>query len=535
MKSHPPVEDSYAVLRLPPPGELPDVTAAAALGYPDLLNAAVELVDRNLDAGRGSRVAIRDDFENVTYADLAHRVAQRAHLLQGAGVVKGNRVLLRIPNNADLVSWWLAVLRVGALAVTTAPLLRSRELRDIAEIARPSIAVVDSRLAVEWEGIGAERPRTWLVGPEAPDDLTASLDSQPGTHQATVTAATDLAILAFTSGTTGRPKATMHFHRDLMAIADCYAAEVLQPDEDDVFIGSPPLAFTFGLGALVIFPFRFGGSTVLLESPTPQRLLEAVECHRATRLFTAPTAYRVMAATATSDLTSSLRTCVAAGETLPAVTLERWRSATGLEILDGIGSTEMLHIFLSARVGDVRPGSVGRPVRGYRVQVVDDEVLEVPPGQIGRLAVKGPTGCRYMDDVRQTNYVRDGWNLTGDLFSMSPDGYFSFEGRADDMIVSSGYNIGATEVEAVLLGHHAVSEAAVVGMPDDERGQVVTAFIVLTEGAEGTEALLRELQDYVKAEIAPYKYPRTVHFVDRLPKTATGKLQRFVLREQHAV
>ena len=529
------VADGFAIERLPAAGMLPDVSAAEGLGYPERLNAVAELLDRHVIEGRGGRVAIYDDFGILTYGELARGVAQRANLLESAGVVQGSRVLLRIPNNSELVSWWLAILRIGALAVTTAPLLRARELRDIVDIARPCLAIVDARLATEWNGVVEGRPETWLVGPDATSRTADAVAAQPDSHEAADTMATDLALLAFTSGTTGRPKATMHFHRDLLAIADCYAADVLQPDESDVFIGTPPLAFTFGLGALVVFPFRVGASTVLMESPAPDRLLANIRERRATRLFTAPTAYRVMAANADPAHVASLRTCVAAGETLPPPTLERWREATGLDILDGIGSTEMLHIFISARAGDVRPGSVGRPVRGYQAKIVDDDMLEVAPGTAGRLAVKGPTGCRYMDDPRQANYVKEGWNLTGDLFVMSPDGYFSFAGRADDMIVSSGYNIGATEVEAVLLGHHAVREVAVVGTPDEERGQIVTAFIVLAEGIEGSQDLVHELQDYVKAEIAPYKYPRAVMFVDELPKTATGKLQRFVLREQHAV
>ena len=529
------VADRFAVDRLPGPQTLPDVRAADDLGYPTRLNAVTELLDRHIVDGRGGRVAVYDDHGILTYGELARAVAQRANLLEAAGVVKGSRVLLRIPNNGELVSWWLATLRIGALAVTTAPLLRARELRDIVEIARPGLAVVDARLAAEWNRLVPDRPETWLVGPEATSRTADAIARQPVEHDAADTDATDLALLAFTSGTTGKPKATMHFHRDLLAIADCYAAEVLRPDATDVFIGTPPLAFTFGLGALVVFPFRFGASTVLLETPAPDRLLEAIRERRATRLFTAPTAYRVMAEGATPEQVASLRSCVAAGETLPPATLERWRAATGLDILDGIGSTEMLHIFISAREGEVRPGSVGRPVRGYEARIVDDDMREVDAGTPGRLAVKGPTGCRYMDDPRQANYVRDGWNLTGDLFTMSPDGYFSFAGRSDDMIVSSGYNIGATEVEAVLLGHRAVREVAVVGTPDEERGQVVTAYVVLADGLDGSDGLVRELQEHVKAEIAPYKYPRSVLFVDELPKTATGKLQRFVLREQHAV
>lgn len=535
MSSEISIEDTFARDRLPSPADWPDLTAADAVHYADRLNVAVELVDANLEAGRADRLALVGDGGPLTYGELARAVARRANFLEAGGVLKGSRVLLRSPNNAELVCWWLAVLRIGALAVTTAPLLRAKELTDITAIAQPGFALVDVRLAGEWERVDADSVTTWAIDPRDVAGVDKLLAGHSDEHVACDTAATDLALLAFTSGSTGIPKATMHFHRDLLAIADHYAADVLAPTEDDVFIGSPPLAFTFGLGALVIFPLRFGATGVLLEISGPDALLEGIQRHGATRLFTAPTAYRAMAAAASQAGTRSLRTCVSAGETLPPDTLRRWLDATGHTILDGIGSTEMLHIFVSARPGDVLPGSAGLPVRGYIARIVDEDMNEVPPGVPGRLAVKGPTGCRYMGDPRQSDYVRQGWNLTGDIFSMSEDGHFMFQARSDDMILSAGYNITAAEVEGALLTHAAVREAAVVGAPDPHRGQIVSAYVVLAEGGDRPAELVKQLQEHVKAEIAPYKYPRAITFVDELPKTPTGKIQRFRLKDDDAV
>jgi 2-aminobenzoate-CoA ligase len=362
--------------------------------------------------------------------------------------------------------------------------------------------------------------------------LETMMAGRPDKFDAVETAADDVAMIAFTSGTTGQPKGTMHFHRDVLASCDCFPPHVLRADPDDIFCGSPPLAFTFGLGGLLLFPLRIGASTLLLENASPPNLLEGIARERATVCFTAPTAYRAMAADPRVRDLSSLRKCVSAGETLPAATFEAWEAATGVRIIDGIGSTELLHIFISSPEDECRPGSTGRVVPGYHAKLVDDDGNDVPAGGIGRLAVRGPTGCRYLDDVeRQKTYVQDGWNLTGDAYRIDDDGYFWYQARADDMIISSGYNIAGPEVENVLLEHECVQECGVIGVPDEERGHIVAAFVVLRPGCEPGRERVEELQAFVKASIAPYKYPRRIEFVSELPRTNTGKLQRFRLRE----
>ena len=530
-----PIEDTFAKDRLPSASESPDLSAVTRLDYPDALNVAVALIDVHLSAGRGDAIAILGDGGPLTYAELSAAMCRRANTLQAGGVAKGARVLLRSPNNAELVAWWLAIVRIGAIPVTTAPLLRAVELADVTRLAKPTLAIVDARLAEEWYRLDPQGVETWLVGEGSDGQVAERVAAQCDLNDPSLTQSDDVALIAFTSGSTGGPKATAHFHRDILAIADCYARDVLDPQPDDVFIGSPPLGFTFGLGSLVIFPFRVGAATVMLEAAGPDQLLAAIPQFGATRLFTAPTAYRAMLETVTPKIVETLRSCVSAGEALPASTLLRWRDRTGLNILDGIGSTELLHIFISARPDDVRPGSTGTPVRGYHAMIVDEDMNELPPGTVGRLAVKGPTGCRYLDDPRQAIYVQDGWNVTGDLFVMSPDGHFAFHGRSDDMIISAGYNIGSGEVEQAILIHPSVREVAVVGLADEDRGQVVAAFIVLAAHAEPSEELATAIQNHVKVTIAPFKYPRRVHFVSELPKTPTGKIQRFRLRHEPSV
>lgn len=513
---------------LPPVDQWPDLSAIEELGYPLELNVVAELLDRHLPE-HAEQIAVISDSAAHTYGDLARAVGRRANLMRASGVKPGDAVLLRIPNNVELVCWWLAILRIGAVAVTTAPLLRAKELDEICHVSQPRLAIVDSRLESDWRSAdpGLE---TWWIGPEAPDDVSEKLDVQSDACAVEQTAADDIAILAFTSGSTGGAKATIHFHRDLLAIADTYAADVLQPTPDDVFIGSPPLAFTFGLGALVIFPLRFGATSVLLETPGPDALLGAIAEHGATLLFTAPTAYRTMCGRISQHDLRTLRACVSAGEALPPQTFELWRDTTGIDILDGIGSTEMLHIFISARPGSTLPGEVGSPVRGYEARIVDEHGLPVPQGTIGRLAVRGPTGCRYLNDSRQMQYVQGGWNITGDLFEMTDRGTFVYRGRSDDMIITSGYNVSAVDVEQALMLHPAVREAAVIGRPDADRGQIVSAYVVPMEQFMPSEALALELQNHVKQVIAPFKYPRSIEFVPSLPKTPTGKLQRHRLK-----
>jgi 2-aminobenzoate-CoA ligase len=455
-------------------------------------------------------------------------------LTRDLGLVPGNRVLLRGPNSPMMVATYFAVIKAGGVVVATMPLLRAKEIAYPLTKAKIGLALCDHRLADEMEKARAQAPtleRIVYWGGESADGLEA-LMAKPGYENFTAcaTAADDVCLIAFTSGTTGEPKGTMHFHRDMLATCDSYGRHVLRANGEDRFIGSPPLAFTFGLGGLVLFPMRVGAASILIEKTTPDDLLAAIEKHRATVCFTAPTAYRAMLTKLAQHDISSLRKCVSAGEALPKATFDAWFEATGMKILDGIGATEMLHIFIGSPEEEIRPGATGKPVPGYEARVVDEHGNEVAPGTIGRLAVRGPTGCRYLADQRQGQYVQNGWNVTGDTYVMDADGYFWYQARSDDMIVSSGYNIAGPEVEAALLAHPAVAECGVVGAPDEERGQIVKAYVVLRPGYAGDAAATKLLQEHVKATIAPYKYPRAIEYVSALPRTQTGKLQRFELR-----
>ncbi len=529
-------EDSFARARLPPAEEWPDLLLDG-FEYPDWMNAAVELTDRMVERGFGDRVALVGNGRSRTYGELAAWTSRLAHALRdGYGVRPGHRVLIRSANTPAMVACWLAATKAGAVVVNTMPMLRAGELAQVVNKAEVSLALCDTRLMDDLVACAKDSQFLKAVlGFDGTASHDAELDraalGQPDRFEPPPVGRDDVALLGFTSGTTGEPKATMHFHRDLLAIADGYAREVLGVTPDDVFVGSPPLAFTFGLGGLAVFPLRFGASAVLLEQATPPNLVEIIERHGATICFTAPTAYRAMLRAMEEGANlSSLRAAVSAGETLPAPVHEEWMARTGKPLLDGIGATELLHIFITNRLGDSLPGCTGRPVGGYEARIVDEGLRELPRGEVGRLAVRGPTGCRYMADPRQRAYVQGGWNLTGDSFWQDEEGRFRFAARSDDMIVSSGYNIAGPEVEAALLSHPAVLECAVIGRPDEERGQVVEAHVVLAPGHEAGELMVRELQDYAKREIAPYKYPRRVVFAAALPKTATGKIQRFRLR-----
>jgi len=529
--------DTFARDSLPPPEAWPEfVFDLPELRYPERMNCATELLDRAIVRGWGGRTAIRaPDGLHWTYAELDTIANRIAHVLvDDLGFVPGNRVLLRAPNNPMHAACWFAVMKAGGIAVGSMPLLRARELTDIVTKAAITHALCDARLVAELEAARPNCPTLTsiaLFGTSAADGIDARLAGKPASFTAIDTAADDVALIAFTSGTTGKPKGTMHFHRDLIAICDCFPRSTLRAVPDDLFTGSPPLAFTFGLGGLLLFPLRIGAGTLLVERTPPEELLPAIAKHRVTVLFTAPTSYRAMAPEAARHDLSSLRKCVSAGEALPAATRQLWKDASGIEIIDGIGSTELLHIFIAHDEAHARPGATGTPIPGYRACVMDDVGRPLPPGQVGRLAVKGPTGCRYLADDRQANYVKDGWNYTGDAYHVDDDGYFVFHARTDDMIISAGYNIGGPEVESALLLHPAVAECAVVGSPDDLRGEIVKAFVVLRPGFAGGEAMARTLQDHVKQTIAPYKYPRAVEFVSTLPRTETGKLQRFRLRQ----
>ncbi|MBL9056142.1 MAG: AMP-binding protein [Rhodobacteraceae bacterium] len=529
-------KDTFTRDRLPAAADWPEIRLAG-FDYPEWLNAAVELTDGMVAKGFGDHVALIGNGRSRTYKELTDWSNRIAHaLVEDYGVKPGNRVLIRSANNPAMVACWLAATKAGAVVVNTMPMLRAGELAQIVDKAEISHALCDTRLMEEL--ITCERGSAHLktvVGFDGTANHDAELDRvalrKPVRFDPPPVGRDDVALLGFTSGTTGEPKATMHFHRDLLIIADGYAREVLQVTPEDVFVGSPPLAFTFGLGGLAVFPLRFGAAAALLEQASPPNMIQIIQEHRATVCFTAPTAYRVMlkAMDEGADL-SSLRAAVSAGETLPAPVYEEWQAKTGKPMLDGIGATEMLHIFLTNRFDDHRPGCTGRPVTGYEARIVGPDMAELPRGEVGRLAVRGPTGCRYMADARQRVYVRDGWNLTGDSFWQDEEGRFHFAARSDDMIISAGYNIAGPEVEAALLSHPAVLECAVIGAADEDRGQIVEAHVVLAPGHEGDRLMVKLLQDHVKAVIAPYKYPRRVIFTEALPKTQTGKIQRFRLR-----
>jgi len=508
-------------------------------GYPEYINIGVELTDKMVENGFGDRTALIGNGRLRSYKELTDWTNRLARVLvEDYGLKPGNRVLIRSANNPAMVACWLAATKAGAVVVNTMPMLRAGELTQIVDKAQVSLALCDTRLMDEMV-ICAKNSAflTSVIGFDGTANHDAELDraalNKPVTFAAVETGRDDVALLGFTSGTTGNPKATMHFHRDILAIADGYAREILGVTPEDVFVGSPPLAFTFGLGGLAVFPLRFGATAVLLEAATPPNMIEIIEKHRATICFTAPTAYRVMLAAMEvgADL-SSLRAAVSAGETLPEPVYRDWIAKTGKPMLDGIGATEMLHIFISNRFDDHRPACTGKPVAGYEAKIVGPDGAELPYGEVERLAVHGPTGCRYLNDDRQRDYVLDGWNLTGDSFSMDADGYLYFAARSDDMIISAGYNIAGPEVEAALLAHEDVAECGVIAAPDEARGAIVEAHVVLKDGVEGSPAQAKLLQDFVKARIAPYKYPRRVLFIEELPKTQTGKIQRFRLRKQ---
>lgn len=530
--------DTFARDNLPPQNQWPEFLLDG-FDYPDHINVGVELTDKMVEKGFGDHTALIGNGRRRTYKELSDWTNRLAHaLVEDLGVKPGNRVLIRSANNPAMVACWLAATKAGAVVVNTMPMLRAGELAKIVDKAEIEFALCDTRLMDEM--VACAKTSSYLkkvIGFDGTSNHDAELDRLALTKSvrfdAVNTGRDDVALLGFTSGSTGSPKATMHFHRDILIIADGYAKEVLGVTPDDVFVGSPPLAFTFGLGGLAVFPLRFGAAATLLENASPPNMIEIIQTYKATVCFTAPTAYRVMlqAMEEGADL-SSLRAAVSAGETLPAPVYDAWMAKTGKPMLDGIGATEMLHIFVSNRFDDHKPACTGKPVSGYEVKIVGQDGEPVARGEVGRLAVRGPTGCRYLADERQKNYVIDGWNITGDSFSMSEDGHLHFAARNDDMIISAGYNIAGPEVEAALLAHDVVLECAVIGVPDPDRGSIVQAHIVLAEGHEPTDELTKALQDHVKAVIAPYKYPRSIIFADTLPKTATGKVQRFRLREE---
>jgi len=536
--------DTFARDNLPPQEQWPVLLLDHPdVAYPKRCNCATELLDGTIAAGHGDRTAIwselGDQPHGTTYRELREIVDRWAHVLvEDMALVPGNRVLLRGPNTLQMAAAFLASLKAGLVVVPTMPLLRAKELKQIIDKAQIHAALCDARLIDELdrccdedsEFFCAELNDVRVFHSDAPGSVESLARAKPTQFTACDTAADDVCLIAFTSGTTGAPKGCMHFHRDVLAMCDLFPRHILEPGATDVFCGTPPLAFTFGLGGLLCFPMRVGASTVLIEKLTPETLLRTVERFHATTMFTAPTFYRQMAPLVPRFDIASLKKTVSAGEALPDSTRALWRQATGIEMIDGIGGTEMIHIFISSAGHDVRPHAIGKAVPGYVIDVVDEGMHPVPPGTVGKLAVRGPTGCRYLADERQKKFVRDGWNLPGDAVYVDADGYVFYQARADDMIVSAGYNISGPEVESVLMQHEAVAECGVIGAPDDERGQIVKAFVVVKPGYGADDALVEQLQSFVKQTVAPYKYPRVIVFIDALPRTETGKLKRFALR-----
>ncbi|MEU5850800.1 AMP-binding protein [Saccharopolyspora shandongensis] len=525
--------DTFCRDNLPPREQWPQFRFdLPGLAYPDRLNCAEVLLDDAVVKWGPDRPCLVTPTERWTYGELQRRADQVAQVLaEDFGLQPGNRVLLRGPNNPWLVASWFGVLKAGCVAVTTMPLLRSGEIGQLIELTRPALALCDHRFAAELRD-ATPGVAIAMSGVDADGSLDRRCAAKTGEFTAVQTAADDVALLAPTSGTTGKPKATMHFHRDVLANADTFAEHVLKPDADDVFTGTPPLGFTFGLGGLVVFPMRVGASSLLLEKAGPDELAKAIAEHGVTVLFTAPTAYKaLLSADRGADL-ATLRRCVSAGEHLPKEVWEAFHARTGIKIINGIGGTELLHIFISAADDDIRPGATGKAVPGFEAAVLDDDGEPVPDGSVGRLAVRGPTGCRYLNDSRQQQYVQHGWNITGDTYVRDGDGYFWYQARNDDMIISAGYNIAGPEVEEALLAHPDVVETGVVASPDEQRGAIVKAYVVLRDGLVGDADKAAELQDFVKQRIAPYKYPRAIEFLEALPRTSNGKLQRFVLRER---
>lgn len=524
--------DRFVHDRMPAAADLPQMLyELPELQFPGRLNAIVELLDRHVAGGHGERALLRDARGVLTYAQVLDRVNQTARvLIEDFGLVTGNRVLLRGGNSIDMAIGWLATVKAGLIAVATMPLLRARELTAVIQKGEISFALCARPLLDELTA--AQRDCPMLKTILSFDDLNARAASKSTDCPAAETDGDDVALMAFTSGTTGTPKAALHTHRDLLAACEAWPRHVLHATPEDIVIGSPPLAFTFGLGGLLVFPMWAGASVYFADGAyTPESMVETIRSVGATICYTAPTFYRRMAAFAERTKLPTLRICVSAGEALPDATRQLWKQASGIEMLDGIGATEMFHIFISSRPEDVRRGAIGTVVLGYRAQVVDESGQPLPPGTVGKLAVVGPTGCKYLDEPRQKRYVVNGWNYPGDSFMMDADGYFYYQARDDDMIITAGYNVAGPEVENCLALHEAVAECAVIGKADEERGMLVKAYVVLKDVAAGNDAMRVELQDFVKANLAPYKYPRQIEFVTSLPRTETGKLQRHRLRE----
>ncbi len=528
-------DDNFAQKNLPDLELQPEYICTNLIQFQqaELLNCVHRLLDYHIENGNGNAVCIRTFTETWSYKDLYEKANQIAHVLvDDLGLISGNRVLLRSANNPMMVACWFAVLKAGGIVVATMPLLRSKEITTIIDCAEIKFAICDSELEEEMKLVQSDFLKKTIYYKNATETsgLEKLMENKPKTFTNYHSKADSVALIGFTSGTTGLPKMTAHYHKDILNICEAFPQYSLQPTPNDIFTGSPPIGFTFGLGGLVLFPLYFGASTFLIEKPSPDLLLQAIQNHKITICFTAPTAWRIITTKVKDFDISSLRKCVSAGENLPLKVWQDWYDATGLQLIDGIGATEMLHIFISSNEQNIKPGATGKAITGYEAKIIDENGNEAPRNTNGKLAVRGITGCKYLNrEEKQKEYVQNGWNITGDIFRQDEDDYFWFVARGDDMIISSGYNIAAIEVESVLLTHEDILECAVVGLPDEERGMLVCAHIVLKENIKATDEMKLTIQNWFKQVAAPYKYPRQICFVDELPKTETGKIQRFKL------
>lgn len=529
-------QDNFAHDSLPDISLQPDyIWDLPQFRQPEMLNCVDRLLDDHIKNGNGDAICLRTFEKNWTYRELYEKANQIAQvLIDDLGLQSGNRVLIRSANNPMMVACWFGIIKAGGIVVATMPLLRAKELTTIIECAEISHVLCDVHLESEIDQVHSPFIKR-ICKFDGSENGTSELENlmlpKAKTFMNFHSKADSVALVGFTSGTTGLPKMTAHYHKDILNICEAFPQFSLQPTPDDIFTGSPPIGFTFGLGGLVLFPMYFGASTFLIEKPSPDLLLEAIQNHKISICFTAPTAWRIITSKVPDYDISSLRKCVSAGETLPLKVWQDWYDATGLKIIDGIGATEMLHIFISSNEENMRPGATGLPITGYEAKIIDAAGNELPANEPGRLAVRGITGCKYLNRPdKQREYVENGWNITGDVYKKDEDGYFWFIARGDDMIISSGYNIAAVEVESVLLTHEDILECAVVGLPDEERGMLVCAHVVLKEKNKASDEFSKAIQQWFKEVAAPYKYPRVIYFADLLPKTETGKIQRFKLK-----
>jgi len=504
----------------------------------ELYNAADDLLGRNLKGGHGDKVAVIDRDGTHTYAALADRVDRFASLLRARGLAMEQRVLLCLLDTVDFPTCFLGAIKAGLVPVPVSTMLTPEDYAYLLADSRARMLVVSEELSSVLEPGIDDSPfldQVLVAGGDGADSLSGAIDGADAAFETAPTRPDDVAFWLYTSGTTGKPKGAMHVHSSLGATAQCYAGPVLGLSNEDIVFSAAKLFFAYGLGNALTFPFSVGATAVLLaDRPTPEAVLQVLSAHRPTLFFGVPTLYAMMlnAGQVPSVEESALRLCVSAGEALPENLLLRWREQTGVDILDGIGSTEMLHIFMSNRVGEVKPGTSGVPVAGYQARLLDENRSPVADGEIGDLYVSGPSSAIAYWNLRNRSRrtFQGDWTLTGDKYLREADGSYRCCGRSDDMLKVGGIFVSPVEVENALMSHPKVAEAAVVGAADRDRLIKPKAFVVLGEDEGDCAAMADELIAFVRERLADYKRPRWVEFVTELPKTATGKIQRYKLR-----